>query len=586
VSVHELAGVAAAPGIATGPVWRHDAGHAGGAPVTDVGRAAELAAAQLEALAERVRATGRSADAAIFEAQAMMALDPMFLDDIEQRLAAEGPADALGIAAVVEQVAQATAEVIAALPDETLAARATDVLDVGGRIARIVSGRSIDLPVQPSIAVADDLPPSLAAEIGDDLLLGIALERGSTTSHAAILARGLGIPAVVGVRGLVATARSFVASAGDHTVAIDGEAGRVVFGPSPADRAELDDAAARRAARNKAAEALRGQPGQTADGRAIALLANIGRPEDCDRALAAGAEGVGLFRTEFLFVGRAKAPTEDEQATAYRQVLDAFGARPVVIRLLDIGGDKPLPYLPLGAEANPFLGIRGFRLAQDHRELILTQLRAIARAGAGAPSVPRVMAPMIATLEEVDRIHELVDEAFRELDAAGIARATHLEIGIMIEVPSATLLAPELARRVAFFSVGSNDLTQYVLAMDRTHPDLAGVADALHPAVLRAIRAAVEGAHAAGIETAVCGELAGDPAGSLVLAGLGIGELSMDAGSLDAVRLALSRVTAAELQELASAAIAATSADEVRALVGPWLLRAGAPDVSPDDPPA
>ena len=568
MTARELTGVGAAPGVALGPMWRHDGGIAGGTPVPDVRRAAEIAAAQLTALADRVRAAGRTADAEIFDAQAMMAEDPMLLDVLDARLASNQPPDADGVAAVVEDVAAEHAAVLAALPDETLAARASDVLDVGARIARVVAGRAIDLPERPSIVVADDLAPSLAAEIGDGLLLGIAIERGSPTSHAAILARGLGIPAVVGVRGLLQESK--VGSNGARPVAViglDGESGRVVLDPGERERAALDAVASRRAARGEAARALRGEPGQTADGRRIALLANIGRPEDSDRALAAGAEGVGLFRTEFLFVGRSDAPTEDEQVAAYRSVLDAFGERPIVIRLIDVGGDKPLPYLRLAPEPNPFLGIRGFRLAHEHRELLMTQLRAIARAGAGARSVPHVMAPMISTLEDVDHLHEMIDSCLAELDAAGIPRAAALEIGIMIEVPSAALMAAELARRVAFFSIGSNDLTQYVLAMDRTHPDLASVADALHPAVLRAIRATVEGAAAAGIQVAVCGELAGDPGGARILAGLGISELSMDAGSLDEVRLALRGTTDAELRELARRALAAPSAAAVRALV-------------------
>jgi phosphoenolpyruvate-protein phosphotransferase len=541
------------------------------------------------ALAARVRAAGRPDDADIFEAQAMMAVDPILLDEIEARAAADRPADADGLADIVDAVAEASAQTLAALPDETLAARAADVRDVGARIARIVAGRSVVLPNRPSIAIADDLPPSLAAEIGDDLLLGIALERGSTTSHAAILARGLGIPAVVGVRGLLAAGTAGAAADGGPIVALDGDAGRVIFEPSDEQRAELQSVADRREAEGAVARALRGQPGRTADGVPIALLANIGRVEDADRALESGAEGVGLFRTEFLFVGRPAAPSEDDQARAYRQVLMAFGERPVVIRLIDVGGDKPLPYLRLAPEANPFLGVRGFRLARDHRALLMDQLRAIARAGAGAPSVPRVMAPMISTIEDVELVHELVAEALAELDAAGIARAPHLEVGIMIEVPSATLLAPELARRVDFFSVGSNDLTQYVLAMDRTHPELAAVADALHPAVLRAIRATVAGAATAGIEVAVCGELAGDVVGALILTGLGIRELSMDAGRLDAVRLALQGRTMRQLQELAAAAIAEETADAVHALARDWTSanpEAAEPVVSRSGSPA
>ena len=561
----ELSGIAAAPGVAIGPVWRHAAGMGTGNPVPDAHVAAERASTELMALAARVRAAGRAGDAAIFEAQAMMALDPMLLAAIADRAARDPslstPPTPDQVAALVEAVAGEQADTIAALEDERLAARAADVRDVGARIVRIVAGRSIALPDVPSIAIADDLPPSIAAEIDDGKLLGIALERGSVTSHAAILARGLGIPAVVGTRGLLP-------AAGEHRMAaIDGDAGRVIFDPTEDELRALKAVVEQRHAAGAAARALRGQPGQTADGHRIELLANIGRPEEVDRALEAGAEGVGLFRTEFLFVGRAAAPSEDEQADAYRRVLEAFGERPVVIRLLDVGGDKPLPYLRLAPEPNPFLGIRGLRLAHQHREVLLEQVRAIARAGAALPVAPRLMAPMVATIEDVELLHELVAAALAELDRRTVARAARLEVGIMIEVPSAVLLAAELAQRVDFFSIGSNDLTQYVLAMDRTHPELASAADALHPAVLRAIRATVDGAASSGIEVAVCGELGGDPLGALVLAGFGIGSLSMDAGRFDDVRLALSRLTLAQLQDIARAALAATTADEVRSIV-------------------
>jgi phosphoenolpyruvate-protein phosphotransferase len=529
----------------------------------DVRAAADRAAADLTALAARVRAAGRESDAEIFEAQAVMALDPMLLDAAEERLGAAGGAEAAGpdgTAAAVEGAARELAATLASLPDELLAARAADVRDVGGRIARIVAGRAIALPDRPSIALAEDLPPSVTAEIPEGLLLGIALERGSAVSHAAILARGLGIPAVVAVPGLLG------ALDGATIVALDGGAGRVVLDPSAAERAALDESAAERRRAVEAAAALAGEPGRTSDGHSVPLLANIGRPDDAGRALAAGAEGVGLFRTEFLFVGRSDAPSEDEQAEAYGAVLRAFGERPVVIRLLDIGGDKPVPYLHLPREDNPFLGVRGIRLGTADRALLLTQVRAIARAGAGLATAPHVMAPMVATIEDVELVHSLVQEAFAAIDAAGVERASRLVVGIMIEVPSAALMAEELARRVEFFSIGSNDLTQYVLAMDRTHPALAATADALHPAVLRAIRRTVEGAVAGGIDVAVCGELAGDPAGALLLVGLGIAELSMDAGRIGEVRLALRAHSLAELRTLAVEAIACETAPQVRAL--------------------
>ncbi|MEW5992373.1 MAG: phosphoenolpyruvate--protein phosphotransferase [Chloroflexota bacterium] len=578
----ERRGLPAAPGIAVGPVWRYRHAAARGRPLPDVRAAADRAASELLALAERVRALGRSDEAEIFDAQALMAVDPTLLEEADARARAIGAADPDALAAAVEAVARAAAETLAALPDETLAARAADVRDVGSRIARIVAGREIALPDRPSIAVADDLPPSITAEVPAGSLLGIALEGGSPVSHAAILARGLGIPAIVAVGGLIAAADAADAAraaageptrmpgepdAGGSLVAgLDGDAGTILFAPTAAEIAELDARRSRRGLQAETARALRGQPGRTADGVAVPLLANIGRPEDAARALQAGAEGVGLFRTEFLFVGRSDAPSESEQVEAYAAVLRAFGSdRPVVIRLADIGGDKAIPYLHLPAEENPFLGVRGLRLCYDDRVLIRTQVRAIARAGAAAGATPRLMAPMVSTFEDVILLREIVDEALASLDVDGAARAERLVVGIMIEVPSAALCAPELAAEVDFFSIGSNDLTQYVLAMDRTNARLAAAADALHPAVLRAIRASVEGAATRGIHVAVCGELAADPLGAAVLVGLGVDELSMDAGALDGVRLMLSRATSGALRELATTALAARSAAEVRA---------------------
>jgi len=571
-----LRGLPAAPGIAIGPVWQYRHGLARGEPLPNVRAAADRASSELLALAERVRALGRRAEAEIFDAQALMAVDPMLLEEVDARARAIGSADPDALAAAVEAVARALAETLAALPDETLAARAADVRDVGARIARIVAGRKIDVPDRPSIAVADDLPPSITAELPPGLLLGIALEGGSPLSHAAILARGLGIPAVVAVPGLIAAADAAEAAAGETSaggaggaafiVGLDGEAGTLILGPSREAVAALEARRAERGRDGEAARALRGRPGRTADGVAVRLLANIGRPEDAARALEAGAEGVGLFRTEFLFVGRSDAPSEDEQVAAYAAVIRAFGpARPVVIRLADIGGDKGLPYLHLPLEDNPFLGVRGLRLAYDDRSLIRAQVRAIARAGADAGATPHLMAPMVSTFEDVTMLREIVADALASLDAEGTARAGRLVVGIMVEVPSAALCAPELATEVDFFSIGSNDLTQYVLAMDRTNARLATAADALHPAVLRAIRATVEGAATRGIPVAVCGELAADPLGAAVLVGLGVDELSMDAGALDEIRLMLSGVTSASLRDLAEVALRARSAAEVRA---------------------
>ncbi len=574
-----LTGTAAAPGLAIGPIWRY---HAGGGPAgaaksartPSIPEAAAIAAEQLEAIADRVRAAGGNDEAGIFEAQALMALDPMIVDAAQRLARDRGSAEAVELAQAVTDATDSVAATFAQIEDELLAARAADVRDVGARIGRILRGLEIEPPLRPSIAIADDLPPSVTVDLPAGSLLGIALESGTRTSHAAILARGLGIPAVVGVGGLrdaidAAWGPNATEAAGEMQVAVDGDAGVVILGPGPDEIATLQGGARESSIDTSAARALRGQPGSTADGHRVLLLANIGRPADAQAAHAAGAEGVGLFRTEFMFMGRSVEPSEDEQVRAYAEVLGQFGdTAPVVIRLADIGGDKAIPYLGLPAEGNPFLGVRGLRLGYEiARPLLVTQIRAIARAGAATGTVPHLMAPMVATVEDVELLLDLRAEAFATLDQQGIPRSDRIVTGIMIEVPAAALIADRLATLVDFFSIGSNDLTQYTLAADRTHGKLGSLQDALHPAVLIAIASTVRGADGAGIPVAVCGELASDPAGALVLVGLGVDELSMEAPALDAVRLRLRAHQRSRLEEIAAAALTARNAAEVRALV-------------------
>ena len=582
-----LAGLGAVSGIAIAPAWRYREQAAGAAtpavgdPGDAIRAAASAAEAQLEALAARIRDAGRPDDAGIFEAQAVLATDPTIVDEALARVAA-GADPATAVVGAAAEAAMA----VAGLDDEVLAARAADVRDVGARIARILRGETLALPDRPVIAVADDLPPSVTAEIPAAFLRGIALAGGSRTAHAVILARGLGIPCVVGCAGLV---EAVDAASGEGTtveIALDGESGLVLIDPDAAARTALRDRAEALAARRARAAAARGRPGATADGSRVLLVANIGSPDDAARALDAGAEGVGLFRTEFLFMQRQAPPAEEEQVAAYRRAFEAFGpGRPVVVRLADIGGDKGIPYLGLPAEANPFLGVRAIRLAYRDPELLRTQLQAIWRAGGLAGVVPHVMAPMVATLEDVDLLDALRDEARAAVVAAGHPCAETMVTGIMVEIPAAALLAPELARRVAFFSIGTNDLTQYLMAADRGNAALARFQDALHPAVLRAIAGVVAGADAAGIPVAVCGELAGDPAGALVLVGLGVDELSADAGSLDEVRGALAASTLDELRALARAALVAPDAAAVRAAAA-FLLARGAGPAGPGGPAA
>ena len=560
-----LAGIPAAPGIAVGPVWRYRPRGAAGVPVVAVSsrgeaelrsrRAAAAAAAQLQALAQRLCDLDHPGDAEILEAQALMAIDPAIVEEAV-RLARGG----LDPVEAVLASAETSAEALASLDDVLLAARAADVRDVAVRVVRALSGAHLELPMVPSVVVADDLPPSLLAEMPPGLLLGVALAGGSPTAHVAILARSLGLPVVVAVEALLDAVR------GASEIAIDGETGAIFVDPDSAELQALADRQAMRGARDRSATALRGTPAATADGQRVVLLANIRSADDATRALEAGADGVGLFRTEYLFMRRRSAPTESDQTSEYRRAIEAFGpGRPVVIRMADIGGDKSIPYLGRPEEPNPFLGVRAIRLGHESRELLLTQLRAIWRAAGLAGATPYVMAPMVATIADARLLIELRDEAREAVVASGADCPDRMVTGIMIEVPSAAILAPELARLVDFFSIGTNDLTQYVLAADRGNPSLAGLQDALHPAVLRTIATVVAGADAAGIPVAACGELAGDPAGALVLVGLGVDELSAEPRLLDGIRAALADVTGDQLRELAARALAATDAETVRA---------------------
>jgi phosphoenolpyruvate-protein phosphotransferase len=547
-----LHGVPAAPGVALAPPWRlPERTQTDDAPTMPLEEASRLAADELEELQRRLTDAGRQEEAEIFGAQAMMAQDPELLAGA-QALVSRGrrPDDAIVVAADL------VADSLALLDDELLAARAADIRDVAARVGRILRGEAPPRLDRRSIAVAADLPPSVTAELDPKLLAGIALEGGSRTAHAAILARALGIPAVVGASGLLH------ASDAAEMVGVDGDSGEVFIDPDAGAVGEIERRV--ESAREQAATdaGLRDQPLQTADGHRLMIAANIGTPEEASRAIDAGAEGVGLFRTEFMFMGRATAPDEATQTAAYTRVLEAFGERPVVIRLIDLGGDKDLPYMRLPPETNPFLGVRALRLADaGHQELILTQLRAILTAGEKSGREPWVMAPMVADLTDVYRLHELVAMA-----AFGRTLRVKPKVGIMVEVPSVALVAEQVAREVAFFSIGTNDLTQYLLAADRTNSTLAARQDPLHPAVLRAIAGVVEGGHAAGIPVAVCGEMAGDPEGAMALAGLGIDELSMDAGAFGRVKRALAAATMADLQEGVRHAMHVESAADARAV--------------------
>ncbi|MEA2548001.1 MAG: multiphosphoryl transfer protein [Chloroflexota bacterium] len=568
-----IAGVAAAPGVARGrwtelrraelpPPGRIDP-TAATAELARLKAAANEAALELMSLSDTVAAEGHEAESAIFAAHAAIAWDPVLIaaaaDEIQAR-----HVDAAGAITIAGRT---TAERLAAVADELIRARAADVLDVADRIARRLAGLPTDetLLPEPAIVIARDLAPSLTATLPRDRLLGIALEAGSATAHAAILARAYGIPAVVGAAGVLAAAR---AAGSDVELAIDGATGETIIDPDAADRARFDRRAgelARRRTRDLEEASL---AAITIDGTAIALLANIGSPDEADAAVALGARGVGLFRTEFLFLERATPPTEDEQAVAYRRVVEAFAGGPVTIRLLDVGGDKPIPYLPLPREDNPFLGVRALRLAATRPELFVTQLRACYRAATAGPV--KVMAPMIADAGDVQTLLALAEDARASLRADGIA-AGSVSLGVMLEIPSAVLTGRTWFDTVGFASLGTNDLLQYTLAVDRGNPALESYRDSFHPALLRLIAMAAEAAAEARIELSVCGEMAGDPAAALALVGLGIRSLSMSAPSLAAVRRTIRANALTNLEALADQALDAASAAEARASFAPLV---------------
>ena len=562
-----IAAHAAAPGIARGR-WtelrradlpaplRIDPG-AAPAEVARLKAAANEAALELMALSDAVAESGHEAESAIFAAHAAIAWDPALLNAAREEIEARHT-DAIGAITIA---GRATAERLAAVADELIRARASDVTDVADRIARRLAGLPTDelLLSEPAIVVGHDLAPSLTATLPRDRLLGIALEGGSPTAHAAILARAYGIPAVVGAAGLLAAAR---AGGREVELAIDGSTGEVILDPDEDDVARLDERSRELASgrtrdlHEASLEAI------TTDGTAVTLLANIGSPDEAEAAIALGARGVGLFRTEFLFLERATPPSEDEQTAAYRRVVETFDGLPVTIRLLDVGGDKPIPYLPLPAEDNPFLGVRALRLASTRPELFVTQLRACYRAATSGPV--KVMAPMIADAGDVATLLRLADDARSALRADGIA-AGSVMLGVMLEIPAAVLTGPSWLDQVRFASLGTNDLLQYTLAVDRGNPALESYRDSLHPALLRLVGLAVEGANRAGVELSVCGEMAGDPAAALALVGIGIRSLSMSAPSLAAIRRAIRGANLEDLRREAEASLDAGSAAAVRA---------------------
>ena len=543
-----LTGRAAAPGAAIAPAFIVPSEQAlTGFPETSsrppeeerarlVG-ALDRAESELHAIARNLRSAVGEQEAEIFEAQAEFAADPELIrmagDTVETGSSAER--------AVVEAFG-AFRELLAASASEYLAARVADIDDVRDRVVRILLGLSTagDRPDRRSVIVARELTPSQTASIPVDTIAALVTETGSPTSHAAILARALGVPAVVACEGLLAALRP------EMDVAVDGRAGSVTVDPDTSEREAIERRHDDEEVRRESLAALRDEPGRTADGHPVELAANVGAIDHIPAAVEAGGQGSGLVRTEFLFLGRVTAPTVEEQTKVYAEILRGFPGHRVVFRTLDVGADKPLPFVEREPEENPALGLRGIRLSLRSPELFRDQLRALLRAsvevaGEGAGRLA-LMFPLVATVIELRTAREVFIEIAEEerIDPDGI------EVGVMIEVPSGALAAGRLAHHADFFSIGTNDLIQYLFAVDRLNGAVADVGDVLDPDVLRLIGDVVQAGHANDAWVGVCGEAAGDPTVAAALVGLGVDELSMTRVAIPEVKDALRRLTLGE----------------------------------------
>ncbi len=561
-----LAGLPASSGVAMGPLLKLRSRPVQISPRHASDPAAEhrrlldalsRARRQTRALHDWAKTHAGEPEAGIFDAQLLLLEDEALIESasraiLEQRLCAE-----FAWQAAAERV---TAR-LRSLDDPYLRARAADVADAAARVLRSLTGARAEMPPvsEPVVVAAPDLAPSEVKELNRQLVLGICLEAGSPSAHSVILARSMGIPAVVGLGpGLSALADGTV-------IALDGDQGVVWVAPEPGVSRAVEGRRQAWLAARQQAYARRKAPAVTSDGRRIRVLANIGSVAEAAEALESGAEGVGVLRTEFLFLGRPEAPSEQEQVAAYRAIAETLGGRPLAIRTLDIGGDKSLPYLDTGAEANPFLGWRGIRVTLSRRDLLRTQLRAILRAGAGYPV--EVLFPMVCSAAELREAKAVLWEVEADLEAEGLPFHRGIRVGVMIEAPAAVAVADQLARLAGFFSIGTNDLVQYAMAADRTNPRVASLADPLHPAVLRLIGQALKAGRQAGIGVTLCGELAADTLATPLLIGLGLDEFSVSPPLIPGLKHAIARGRLSQAETLAQQALALESAEAVRQLL-------------------
>jgi len=564
-----LEGIAGSPGLAIGRalvidtrrpgvVRRHVKKHQADEELARFDAAVEHAVQGLSEVTDGAARRFGRAEASILEAYKLMLNDELLRDEVERHIE-------IGLLCAewaVEVATDELAEQLTSGGDPYLAERSHDIEFIADLVQRGFGGRGrsvVSLPEikEPCIVVARDLSPAETAALARDRVLAIVTEVGTRTSHTAILARALEIPAVVGVAGLLTQVGS------EDRVVVDGYRGRITISPTR----EILSAASARAERQMAIsrdrQAWRDRPCTTKCGVPIDIRANIELPAEAHIAQFEGAQGIGLYRTEFLYVDRAQLPTEDEQYAVYKNVVETIAPLPVTLRTFDIGGDKFVSAFKAPPEMNPALGLRAVRLALSRPDLFLAHLRAMTRAS--AHGTMRIMVPMIASVEELDSVRRLLDEAIRSVDDAGLPRAPHIPLGIMVEVPSAAILANELAVKAEFLSIGTNDLVQYALAVDRTSRTLANLATPFHPAILRLIRLVIDAGHRRDRPVSVCGAMASDPLAAVLLIGMGIRELSMEASAIAEVKEAIGRVDLVEAEAVVKETFDMTTAREIEA---------------------
>ena len=547
--MEQIFGKGVSKGVAAGPIsfYRRPSGEIPRRSVTDTAAelarfhdACETAKEQLGVLHDKALAEAGEDAAMLFEAHQMMLDDLDFVESIEGLI----ENDRLNAEAAVSDTGAQFAEMFAAMDDSYMQARAADIRDISTRVVGILTGEGESGIVSdvPCIVAADDLAPSETVQLDKSLILGFITAGGSANSHTAILARTMGIPAIIGAGDALQAEME-----GKYAI-IDGQTGETVIEPDDAERERLLKKQAKEKALKELLDQLKGKPNVTRDGRNVMVYCNIGSPADIDAVLQNDGGGIGLFRSEFLYLQGSDYPTEDEQFEAYKTVAERMGGRRVIIRTLDIGADKQADYFHLDKEENPAMGLRAIRICLTRPEVFRTQLRALYRASAYGKIA--IMFPMITSVWEVQEIKRICRNIRAELAEEGVPMADKVELGIMIETPAAVMMSAELAREVDFFSVGTNDLTQYTLAVDRQGVGLDRFFDAHHPAVLRMIRMAAENAHKAGIWIGICGELGADAELIETFLSMGIDELSVSPSAVLPLRSAIRSIDTTTLAPL------------------------------------